>query len=76
MFNSNIQTELLKLLSKLNLYQKKVVITFINELLNANGNIVRQSIEEYNLELNQAIKNVKKGNYTSLEDLEIEMESW
>jgi len=43
--------------------------------LNAKGNIARQSIEEYNLELNQAIKNVKKGNFTTLKDLEKEMES-
>ena len=72
---TEIDMELIKLLNKLNLTQKKALITLIKELLNAKGNIARQSIEEYNLELNQAIKNAKKGNFTTLKDLEKEMES-
>jgi len=72
---TEIDMELIKLINKLNLTQKKALITLIKELLNAKGNIARQSIEEYNLELNQAIKNVKKGNFTTLKDLEKEMES-
>jgi 5-formyltetrahydrofolate cyclo-ligase len=68
--------DLNKLISNLNQSQKEVLITFIKELINTKGNIARQSIEDYNLELNQAIKNVKKGNFTALEDLEKEMDSF
>ena len=72
---NNVKTNILlnKLISKLNLTQKEVLITFIKQLSNTNKNIGRQTIEDYNLELNQAIKNVKKGNYTTLENLEKEM---
>jgi hypothetical protein len=73
---SKIDIELFKLFNKLNLTQKKVVITFIKELLYAKGNIDRQSVEEYNLELNKALENIKKGAYISLEDLEREIKLW
>jgi hypothetical protein len=71
-----IEIELFKLLGKLNLSQKELLMTFIKELLNAKRNIARQSIEDYNLELNQANKNVKKGNFITLDDLEKEMGFW
>ena len=42
---TEIDMELIKLINKLNLTQKKALITLIKELLNAKGNIARQSIE-------------------------------
>ncbi|HEV3223338.1 MAG TPA: hypothetical protein VGZ90_10680 [Puia sp.] len=73
---SKIDIELFKLLSKLNLSQKEALITFIKHLLNAKENMDRQFIDEYNLELNNAKENIRKGEYISLEDLEREMELW
>ncbi len=73
---SPLDKELLKFISQLNNSQKKSLINFIRSFLLTNDSDERQTIEEYNLELNQAIKNVKKGKFTSLEDLEKEMESW
>ncbi len=73
--NPKTDIELNKLINKLNLSQKEVLITFIKELSDAKESIDRHTIEDYNLELNQANKNVEKGNFTTMKDLEKEMES-
>jgi hypothetical protein len=73
---SPIDKELLKLISQLNSLQKKSLVNFIRPFILTTDSTERQTIDEYNLELDQAVKNVKKGNFTTLEDLEKEMESW
>jgi len=70
-----VDKELLKFISQLNNSQKKSLINFIRSFLLTKDSNERQTIDDYNLELNQAIKNAKKGNFTTLKDLEKEMES-
>jgi hypothetical protein len=73
---SPVDKELLKLISQLNSVQKKSLVNFIKPFILTIDSTERQTIDEYNLDLDQAIKNAKKGNFTTLEDLEKEMESW
>ena len=71
-----IDLELLKFISLLNSSQKEALIMYTKELLNAEENLKRQSVDEYNLEIDKAVEGIKNGEYTSLEDLEKEIESW
>ena len=71
-----IDKELLKLISQLNNEQKTSLMNFIKPFMLSNDLTGRQTLDEYNIELENAIENVKKGNFTTLEDLEKEMESW
>lgn len=68
--------QLLKLISQLNSSQKKSLVDFIRSFIIKNDTIEKPSIEDYNKELDRATGNVHKGNFTSFEDLEKEMESW
>ena len=56
--------------------QKKILIHYAREILGVMLTDTRQTIDDYNLEIDRAIQNVKKGNFTTLEDLEKEMKSW
>ena len=68
--------ELLKFISQLNLSQKEELINHVKQLLKSQNNSERQSITEYNDEIDKALRGIEKGKFTSLEDLEREMESW
>ena len=68
--------ELLKLISRLDNSQKESLINFIKPFLSTDDSSESTSIDQYNLELDQAMQRVKDGKYTSLEELEKEMESW
>ena len=68
--------EILKFISQLNSSQKEALMIFLRELLIPEINTERQSSAEYDLELKEALVNINKGEHTSLEDLESEMESW
>jgi hypothetical protein len=68
--------ELLKFISQLSLSQKDELINHVKELLKSQNNSERQSISEYNDEIDKALRDIEKGEFTSLEDLEREMESW
>jgi hypothetical protein len=68
--------ELLKFISQLSHSQKDELINYIKGVLKSKGNSERQSISDYNDEINKASRSVEKGEFTSLEDLEREMESW
>ena len=72
---SNADKQLLKLISQLDDSQKRSLTNFIKSFISKQKS-ERQSIEEYNVEIDRAIENVKKGNFTTFEDLEKEMESW
>ncbi len=72
---SNTDKQLLKLISQLDDSQKRSLTNFIKSFISKQIS-ERQSIEEYNVEIDRAIENVKKGNFTTFEDLEKEMESW
>jgi hypothetical protein len=68
--------ELLKLISRLDNSQKESLINFIKPFLSTDDSSESSSIDQYNLELDQAMQRVKDGKYTSLEELDKEMESW
>jgi hypothetical protein len=68
--------ELLKFISQLSLSQKDELINHVKELLKSQNNSESQSITEYNDEIDKALRGIEKGEFTSLEDLEREMESW
>jgi hypothetical protein len=68
--------ELLKLISRLNNSQKESLINFIKPFLITGEPSEHSTIDQYNLELDQAMQRVREGKYTSLEELEKEMESW
>jgi ferritin len=72
---SNADKQLLKLIKQLNDSQKRSLTNFIKSFISKQIS-ERQSIEEYNIEIDRAIENAKKGNFTTFEDLEKEMESW
>ena len=72
---SHTDKQLLRLISQLDDSQKKSLLNFIKPFL-AMHSSENQTIEEYNIELAKALENVKKGNFTTLEDLEKEMDSW
>lgn len=63
--------------SRLDDTQKKSVIQMLKSFLKG-GEIThsRQTLKEYNEELDEAMVRVKEGKFTTLEDLEKEMRSW
>jgi hypothetical protein len=71
-----VDKELIKLISQLNNSQKESLISFIKPFLKTGETTESSSIDQYNLELDQAMRRVKDGEFTSLEELEKEMESW
>jgi len=75
---SAIDRELLKYFTRLNESQKKSLIDLIKTFLSATNyeSANRISIEAYNKELNEAMERVSKGEYSTIEELEKEMESW
>jgi hypothetical protein len=74
---SRIDINLIKLIDQLSSSQKEDLVNYIEEVLKGETIMATsQGIEMYNLELDQAMQNVKDGNYISLEELEKEMESW
>jgi len=76
MSNTPADKELLKLISQLNNSQKESLINFIKPFLSAGDTAEIPSIDQYNLELDHAMKRVRDGKYTSLVELEKGMESW
>jgi hypothetical protein len=72
---SNADKQLLKLISELDESQKKSLTNLIKSFISKHIS-EKQTIEEYNFEIDQAIKNAERGNITTFEDLEKEMESW
>lgn len=74
---SAIDIELLKSFIQLDESQKKSLLQFINSFLKNDIMLdQRVSVEYYNHELDEALKKVLDGEFTTLEDLEKEMKSW
>lgn len=74
---STIDKELLQYFSRLNDPQKKSLLELIRTFLKV-GDESREriTIEQYNRELDEAMERIRKGEFTSLGELEKEMESW
>ena len=68
--------ELLKLISRLDNSQKESLINFIKPFLSTDDSSASSSLDQYNLELDQAMQRIKDGKYISLGELEKEMEEW
>ena len=69
--------ELLKYFTRLDEPQKRSLLELIKTFLGSDKEqSEKTSLEQYNREIDEAIQRVERGEYTTLEDLEREMQSW
>jgi type II secretory pathway predicted ATPase ExeA len=74
---STIDKELLKYFTQLDEPQKRSLLELIKSFLKGSkGQGERVSLEQYNRELDEAMQRAQRGEYTTLEELEKEMEKW
>ena len=74
---STVDRELIKYFATLDGPQKKSLLVMMKTFLRrGEEEIMPQSIKEYNQELDDAMKRISKGEFTTLEKLEKEMLSW
>lgn len=74
---SVLDKELIKYFTKLNEPQKKSLLEMIKSFLKPTGDALTPvTIEEYNKELDEAMQRINHGDFTTLEELEKEMQSW
>lgn len=74
---STIDKEIIQYFSRLNDSQKQSLLAMMKSFLNHSD--IQQpsiSIEQYNNDLNEAMKRINDGSFTTLEELEKEMQSW
>jgi len=73
---TKIDRTLNKLVVRLNDSQNSELIRLARGMLGVKLVDTRQTIEEYNLEIDRAIQNVKQGNFKTLKEIKKEMKSW
>ncbi|TAM93832.1 MAG: hypothetical protein EPN39_19165 [Chitinophagaceae bacterium] len=73
---NSINTELNKYLSLLTTEQKELVVRLIKSFINQKDSTSRISIEQYNKEVSEAMKEAKAGNYVTQDELERESSLW
>lgn len=74
---SSIDKELIKYFIQLTEPQKQSLLQMIKTFIKAGNNTSEDfSIEQYNKELDDAMERISVGNFTTLEELENEMQSW
>ena len=74
---STVDKELIKYFAQLDEPQKKSLLGMMKTFLRtAEDQIKPQTIKEYNQELNAAMERISKGEFTTLQQLEKEMQSW
>ncbi len=74
---SIIDRELLKYVSQMDELQKRSLLELIKTFLNKKEAAEETtSLQQYNQELEAAMQRISAGAFTSLEDLEKEMQSW
>lgn len=72
-----IDREMFNYFTQLNDVEKKSVVELLKAFIQGrNEKSSRITIEQYNREIDEAMERVKKGEYTTFEDLEKEMQSW
>ena len=72
-----IDREMFNYFTQLNDVEKKSVVELLKAFIQGrNEKSSRITIEQYNKEIDEAMERVKKGEYTTFEDLEKEMRSW
>ena len=74
---SAVEKELLNCFTRLDEVQKKSLLELIKSFLKSDGKpMARVSLEQYNTELDEAMERISKGEFTTVEELEKEMQSW
>ena len=77
MATTSLSDEMVKNFVKLNKEEQKSILQMIKTFLSSKENeFVPQTLEEYNAEINAAVEAAKRGEVTSIEQLEEEMKSW
>jgi hypothetical protein len=72
---SAIDKELMRYFTRLDETQKKSLLEMIKSFIRIND-LGEITIEQYNKELNDAMERISRGEFTTLEELEKEMEAW
>ena len=74
MATPSLSKEMLQYFTQLNAAEQKSVVQLIKTFISSRkGEITRQTLEEYNRELEEADKRIESGDYVTQEDLEKEM---
>ncbi len=74
---STTDKELLGYFSQLDESQKKSLLELIKTFLKSGSSAMdRMTVKQYNQELDEAMKRIEKGDFTTLEALEKEMQLW
>ncbi|MGF2412857.1 hypothetical protein [Ferruginibacter sp.] len=77
MATTSLSDEMIKTFVQLNKEEQKSIVQMIKTFLNGKENNLKpQKIEDYNQELKAALKAAKKGEVTSVKQLEEEMKLW
>lgn len=73
---SVLDKELLQYFMRLDQPQKRSLLEMIKSFLKTGGESLQPaSVEQYNRELDEAMERINKGDFTTLEELEKEMQS-
>ncbi len=74
---NTIDQEMFTYFMQLNEAEKKSVVEMLKTFIKGRKDKPeRITIEQYNKEIDEAMERVSKGEYTTFEDLEKEMQSW
>jgi hypothetical protein len=74
---SVLDKELIQYFAQLNEPQKKSLLAMIKSFLSSGSERVEKTtIAAYNAELDEAMHRISKGTFTTLDELEKEMQSW
>ena len=77
MATTSLSEEMIKNFVKLNKAEQKSILQMIKTFISSKEKeFVPQTLEEYNAEIQAALKAAKRGEVTSIEQLEEEMKSW
>lgn len=74
---SAIDKEFIGYFAQLNEPQKQSMLSLLKSFLEStNQNVDAVSVAQYNLELTAAMESMDRGEFTTIEELEKEMQSW
>jgi hypothetical protein len=74
---SILDKELIQYFTRLDEMQKKSLLAMIKSFLKQDSNVLdTTTIQQYNKELDEAMARMDNGHFTTLEELENEMQAW
>ena len=77
MATTSLSEEMIENFVKLNKAEQKSILQMIKTFVSSKeAEFVPQTLEEYNAEIQAALEAAKRGEVTSIEQLEEEMKSW